>query len=83
MSRNAFEPKPEHKFTFGLWTVGNRGRDPFGDFVRPVASRGNKDEGVAKVVVVSGNGDLVIEHPNGALRICKANELGTADDQAA
>ncbi len=28
-------PKPEHKFSFGLWTVGNRGRDPFGDFVRP------------------------------------------------
>lgn len=23
-------PKPEHKFTFGLWTVGNIGRDPFG-----------------------------------------------------
>ena len=31
-----FEPKPEHKFSFGLWTLGNRGRDPFGDFVRPV-----------------------------------------------
>ncbi len=30
-----FLPRPEHKFTFGLWTVGNRGRDPFGDFVRP------------------------------------------------
>lgn len=29
-----FSPRPEHKFTFGLWTVGNRGRDPFGDFVR-------------------------------------------------
>ena len=29
-----FQPKPEHKFSFGLWTVGNRGRDPFGDFVR-------------------------------------------------
>ena len=28
-------PNPSHKFTFGLWTVGNRGRDPFGDFVRP------------------------------------------------
>jgi xylose isomerase len=27
-------PRPEHKFSFGLWTVGNRGRDPFGDFVR-------------------------------------------------
>ena len=25
-----YEPKPEHKFTFGLWTVGNIGRDPFG-----------------------------------------------------
>jgi len=23
-------PKPEHKFTFGLWTIGNIGRDPFG-----------------------------------------------------
>jgi xylose isomerase len=27
-------PKPEHKFTFGLWTVGNTGRDPFGEPVR-------------------------------------------------
>ncbi|MBN2500846.1 MAG: xylose isomerase [Anaerolineales bacterium] len=25
-----YEPKAEHKFTFGLWTVGNVGRDPFG-----------------------------------------------------
>jgi xylose isomerase len=31
---NAYQPKPEHKFSFGLWTVGNRGRDPFGDAVR-------------------------------------------------
>ena len=23
-------PRPEHRFTFGLWTVGNPGRDPFG-----------------------------------------------------
>ncbi len=29
-----YEPKPEHKFTFGLWTVGNRGVDPFGSAVR-------------------------------------------------
>jgi xylose isomerase len=27
-------PKPEHKFTFGLWTVGSVGRDPFGSPVR-------------------------------------------------
>ena len=30
-----YSPKPEHKFTFGLWTVGNVGRDPFGSPVRP------------------------------------------------
>jgi xylose isomerase len=29
-----FAPRPEHKFTFGLWTVGNAGRDPFGEPVR-------------------------------------------------
>jgi xylose isomerase len=33
-----YQPRPEHKFSFGLWTVGNRGRDPFGDFVRPPIS---------------------------------------------
>lgn len=27
-------PKPEHKFTFGLWTVGSTGRDPFGEPTR-------------------------------------------------
>jgi xylose isomerase len=32
--RDAFVPTPEHRFTFGLWTVGNRGRDPFGHEVR-------------------------------------------------
>ena len=30
-----YQPLPQHKFSFGLWTVGNRGRDPFGDAVRP------------------------------------------------
>lgn len=29
-----YAPKPEHRFTFGLWTVGNIGRDPFGSPVR-------------------------------------------------
>jgi len=29
-----YQPKPEHKFTFGLWTIGNTGRDPFGAPVR-------------------------------------------------
>jgi xylose isomerase len=30
----SYQPLPEHKFTFGLWTVGNLGRDPFGLPVR-------------------------------------------------
>jgi xylose isomerase len=30
-----YTPKSEDHFTFGLWTVGNRGRDPFGHEVRP------------------------------------------------
>lgn len=29
-----FSPKPEDKFTFGLWTVGSTGGDPFGTDVR-------------------------------------------------
>ncbi len=38
MASDTYKPKPEHKFTFGLWTVGNRGRDPFGDATRPTLS---------------------------------------------
>jgi len=38
MTKDAYTPRPEHHFTFGLWTVGNTGRDPFGDSVRPVLS---------------------------------------------
>src|ERR1700722_8582066 len=34
-SNGSYQPKPEHKFSFGLWTLGNRGRDPFGEAVRP------------------------------------------------
>jgi xylose isomerase len=35
-AQDAYTPRPEHHFTFGLWTVGNIGRDPFGDPVRSV-----------------------------------------------
>lgn len=31
---SSYDPKPEDRFTFGLWTVGNTGRDPFGVEVR-------------------------------------------------
>src|SRR4051794_34635984 len=32
---DSLTPRPEHKFTFGLWTVGWQARDPFGDASRP------------------------------------------------
>ncbi len=38
MTNGAYQPEPEHKFTFGLWTVGNPGRDPFGEPVRAALS---------------------------------------------
>jgi xylose isomerase len=31
---NRYQPQKEDRFTFGLWTVGNVGRDPFGEPVR-------------------------------------------------
>src|ERR1041384_5925527 len=50
VAEGAVEPRPRHRFTFGLWTVGNPGRDPFGgptrepidpvDSVEKVADRG-------------------------------------------
>ena len=33
---SAYQPSPADRFTFGLWTVGNRGADPFGLPTRPV-----------------------------------------------
>ena len=38
MTDDKYTPKPRHKFSFGLWTVGNRGADPFGTQVRPKVS---------------------------------------------
>jgi xylose isomerase len=34
-AREAYRPTSADKFTFGLWTVGNAGRDPFGSETRP------------------------------------------------
>lgn len=38
MTESQYKPEPEHKFTFGLWTVGNVGGDPFGEPTRPKVS---------------------------------------------
>jgi len=34
MANSNYDPDPKLKFTFGLWTVGNIGRDPFGEPTR-------------------------------------------------
>lgn len=31
---STLQPRPEHRFAFGLWTVGRPGRDPFGEVAR-------------------------------------------------
>jgi len=35
MDDHALVARPEHKFAFGLWTIGHVGRDPFGEPTRP------------------------------------------------
>src|SRR5687768_11289984 len=37
-SSDSYAPDPKMKFTFGLWTVGNPGRDPFGGPTRETIS---------------------------------------------
>ena len=39
MSDDDLRPRPEDSFTFGLWTVGWQGRDPFGDATRAPSTR--------------------------------------------
>ena len=38
MPTDPYKPTPSDKFTFGLWTLGNPGRDPFGEPTRPILS---------------------------------------------
>lgn len=37
-----YDPDPKMKFTFGLWTIGNTGRDPFGEPTREPLSLSKK-----------------------------------------
>lgn len=48
-----YQPKPEDRFTFGLWTVGNQGRDPFGD---PVRDAIDPNESVRKLAELGAYG---------------------------
>ncbi|MSR47810.1 MAG: xylose isomerase [Planctomycetes bacterium] len=50
---NSFDPTAADRFTFGLWTVGNSGRDPFGE---PVRARISPIEIVAKLAECGAHG---------------------------
>jgi xylose isomerase len=43
------DPRPEHRFTFGLWTVGWPARDPFGDATRPALDPGESVRKLAEL----------------------------------
>jgi len=48
-------PTRTDKFTFGLWTVGNSGRDPFGDATRPPL---DPNDSVRKLAELGAYGNL-------------------------
>jgi xylose isomerase len=64
--KDAYQPRAEHHFTFGLWTVGNPGRDPFGEPVREALTPAHIVEKLAELGAYGVNlhdNDLV---PSGA-----------------
>lgn len=48
-----YAPQPSDKFSFGLWTVGNPGRDPFGD---PTRAAADPNRTVAKLAEIGAWG---------------------------
>jgi xylose isomerase len=53
VGEDSLQPRPEHKFTFGLWTVGNTGSDPFGTSTRP---RIDPNESVRRLAALGAYG---------------------------
>jgi xylose isomerase len=55
ISDDALTPRPEHRFTFGLWTVGNPGRDPFGEPTRAPLDPADAVRGLAEIGAMGVN----------------------------
>jgi xylose isomerase len=68
---SALVPRPEHRFTFGLWTVGHKGGDPFGDATRPGLE---PDETVRRLAALGAHG--VCFHDNDLV------PLGASEEEA-
>ena len=80
---HVYTPRPEHKFTFGLWTVGNVGRDPFGDPVRAVITPPRIVEQLAKLGAYGVNlhdNDLVPRDATSSQRDAIVKEFKAALD---
>ena len=54
-----YAPTPDDRFTFGLWTVGNVGRDPFGE---PTRAPRDPTELVAKLAELGAYGVNLHDH---------------------
>ncbi|HMI82496.1 MAG TPA: xylose isomerase [Polyangiaceae bacterium] len=81
--QDQYVPKPEHRFTFGLWTVGNPGRDPFGDAVRAPIPPVRIVEKLAKLGAYGVNlhdGDLIPNEASAADRRRIVTEFKKAVD---
>ena len=68
MPTDAYAPDPKMKFTFGLWTVGNIGRDPFGEPTREKITLSHILELLGEVEHVMGDTEGV-GHPPGVVDI--------------
>lgn len=77
-------PRPEHHFTFGLWTVGNPGRDPFGHEVRAAVDPVDTVHRLAELGAYGVNfhdDDLVPPGSSAGERDAVVNRLRTALDE--
>ena len=78
-----FHPSPSQgdRFTFGLWTIGNPGADPFGPAVRPRISPVEIVEGLSKAGAWGVNlhdNDLIPFDASAAERDAKVAEFQSA-----
>jgi len=83
-SADALTPRPEHRFTFGLWTVGNTGRDPWGDAARPAIAPPHTVRQLAKLGAYGVNlhdNDLVPRDATPAERDAIVREFKSALDE--
>ena len=59
----SFTPTPADKFSFGMWTVGYTGRDPFGDPTRQPLDTVHalEERGMSRVEALTKMVDLYLE----------------------